>query len=205
VKLPDPLEPALQKIEPVLQKAGPVLQKLRIQEPRHVRLSRIYLHRLLPRHHHSAKVAASVFFGVFIGVFPTIGVAIPLTLAMCWAFRTPKIPGVVSSFVANPFTQFGFFYPLGYAIGRWLTRPAAIRFDFLRHMESLSFGNFKEVGGRLFYEAGGHVLAFIVGMTLVAGVTAVLFAVAAYFGAEYRKKRHREKRDALIAKTLREN
>ena len=183
----------------------PMLVRVRKLEPRRVRLFRFWLHRMLPRHHASFAVAASVFFGVFIGIMPTIGIAIPLTVAVCWLFRTPKIPGVVASFVANPLTQFGFFYPLGYAIGRFLTSPAAISFDFLREMETLSFANFREVGRRLLYEAGEHLLAFFVGMTLVSLFFALLFAVAAYMGVEYRKKRHRAKRNALLAKTLREN
>lgn len=183
----------------------PLLQKVKIPEPRYVRLGRVWLHRMLPRHHGSSQVAISVFFGVWIGVFPTIGIAIPLTLALCWIFRTPKIPGVVSSFVANPLTQFGFFYPVGYALGRFMVRPSAIGFDFLRKLETLSFSNFQSLGGQLLREAGSHVLAFLVGMAVVSTVFAVLFAVGAYFGAEYRKKIHRERRNALLAKTLREN
>lgn len=183
----------------------PILEKVRIKEPRYVRLIRVYLHRLLPHQHDSYRVALSVFFGVWIGVFPTIGVAIPLTLAVCWIFRTPKIPGIVSSFVANPLTQFGFFYPVGYAVGRFMIHPSAIGFDFLRKLETLSFSNFKTLGMELLRDAGSHVVAFLVGMTIVSTVFALLFAVAAYFGAEYRKKLHRDKRSALLAKTLREN
>lgn len=183
----------------------PILKKVRIKEPRYVRLIRVYLHRLLPRQHDSYRVALSVFFGVWIGVFPTIGVAIPLTLALCWIFRAPKIPGVVASFVANPLTQFGFFYPTGYAIGRFMIHPSAIGFDFLRKLETLAFSNFKALGMELLRDAGSHVVAFLVGMTMVSTVFALLFAVAAYFGAEYRKKLHRDKRFALLAKTLREN
>ncbi len=183
----------------------PLLQKVRVREPRRVRLWRYYLHRLLPTRHGSMPIAISVFFGVFIGVMPTIGIAIPLTVLCCWLFRTPKIPAVVASFVANPFTQFGFFYPLGYTIGRFLLRPPAIGFDFLAHMETLSMSNFKQVGLHLVNDAGSHLLAFMVGMVPVSVFFALLFAVAAYFGAEYRKKQKQEKRNALIAKTLREN
>jgi len=183
----------------------PLLQKVKIPEPRYVRLGRVWLHRMLPRHHDSARVAVSVFFGVWIGIMPTIGIALPLTIGVCWLFRTPKIPGVVSSFVANPLTQFGFFYPAGYAVGRFMLRPEAIGFNFLQQLETLSFSNFQTLGVRLLHEAGGHVLAFMAGMVLVSTFFAVVFSVAAYFGAEYRKKRHREKRNALLAKTLREN
>lgn len=187
------------------QTISPVLKRVRIREPRHVRLTRVYLHRLLPHQHDSANVALSVFFGVFVGIMPTIGVALPLTVGLCWIFRTPKIPGIVSSFVANPFTQFGFFYPSGYAIGRWVVQPEKIHFDFLAKLKTLSFGNFTDVLGQLMREAGSHVGAFMLGITVVSLFFGFVFAVAAYFGAEYRKKKHLEKRNLNLSQTLREN
>ncbi|MCF0199037.1 MAG: DUF2062 domain-containing protein [Bacteroidaceae bacterium] len=95
------------------------------------RLSRIYYNRMFPKHMDALKVAESVAAGVFIGIWPTIGVAILLTLAFCAFFKLPKVPGIVASFVANPLTQFGIFYPSGYFIGCKIWHPEKINFDFL--------------------------------------------------------------------------
>ena len=77
--------------------------------PRYVRIFRVNFNRMFPVRQDALKVAFSVAAGVFIGIWPTIGVAILLTIAFCSVFRLPKIPGTVASFVANPLTQFGFF------------------------------------------------------------------------------------------------
>ena len=81
------------------------------EKSRVTRISRVYFNRMFPKRMDALKVALSVFLGVFIGIMPTIGIAIILTVAACALFKLPKVPGVVSSFVANPLTQFGFFYP----------------------------------------------------------------------------------------------
>ena len=59
----------------------------RKQESKYKRLSRIYYNRMFPRRQDALKVAWSVFIGVFIGVWPTIGLAIILTVALCALFR----------------------------------------------------------------------------------------------------------------------
>ena len=93
-------------------------QRKKSDESRATRISRVYFNRLFPKRMDALEVALSVFVGVFIGVWPTIGVAIILTVALCALFKLPKVPGVISSFVANPVTQFGFFYPSGYFLGK---------------------------------------------------------------------------------------
>lgn len=161
----------------------------RRQEPKFKRLSRIYYNRMFPRRQDALRVAFSVAAGVFIGIWPTIGVAILLTVAFCAAFRLPKVPGVVSSFVANPLTQFGFFYPSGYYIGCSIIQPDKINFDFLSEMEGLSFKNCVTVVRNLLQNAPDHFLAFMIGITIVAAIFALAFFVAAYFIVSYRKKK----------------
>lgn len=161
----------------------------RRQEPKYKRLSRIYYNRMFPRRQDAFRVALSVAAGVFIGIWPTIGVAILLTVAFCAAFRLPKVPGVVSSFVANPLTQFGFFYPSGYYIGCSIIQPDKINFDFLSEMEGLSFKNCVTVVRNLLQNAPDHFLAFMIGITIVAAIFALAFFVAAYFIVSYRKKK----------------
>ena len=158
-------------------------------ESKYKRLSRIYYNRMFPKRQDALKVAWSVAAGVFIGIWPTIGIAIILTVAFCAVFRLPKVPGIVSSFVANPLTQFGFFYPAGYAIGCKLLKPEKINFDFLSEFEGLSFKNFISVITHLWHDAAGHLAAFMVGITIVAAIGGAIFFVLAYFIVNYRKKK----------------
>lgn len=158
-------------------------------EPKFKRLSRIYYNRMFPRHQDAMKVASSVAAGVFIGIWPTIGVAILLTVAFCALFKLPKVPGIVASFVANPFTQFGIFYPAGYAIGCKLWNPEKIHFDFLSEFEGLSFKNAGSLLSYLWTNASGHVIAFLIGITIVAAIGGILFFAIAYFVVSHRRKK----------------
>ncbi len=56
-------------------------------ESRRVRIARVYFNRMFPRRHDAYKVAFSVAVGVFIGIWPTLGIAIILTVAACAALR----------------------------------------------------------------------------------------------------------------------
>jgi uncharacterized protein (DUF1015 family)/uncharacterized protein (DUF2062 family) len=174
-------------------------------ESRFARLSRIYFNRMFPKRMDAFLVSLSVFLGVFIGIWPTIGIAIILTVAACALFRLPKVPGVVASFVANPLTQFGFFYPAGYFIGRKILKPEHISFDFLKEIEGLSFRNVTEVITKLWNEASGHLLAFLLGITIVAFVFAVIFGVAAYFIVSYRKRKHIQVKNKYIHELISED
>ncbi|MCF0215325.1 MAG: DUF2062 domain-containing protein, partial [Fibrobacteraceae bacterium] len=170
----------------------------RRQEAKYKRLSRIYYNRMFPKNQDAMRVAWSVFAGVFIGIWPTIGVAILLTIAFCAALKLPKVPGVVASFVANPFTQFGFFYPAGYFIGCSIIKPDKINFDFLSEMEGLSFKNCVTVIKNLTQNAPDHFLAFLIGITIVAAVFAAIFFVIAYFVVSYRRKKWLAAKTAFV-------
>ncbi|MBO7384692.1 MAG: DUF1015 family protein, partial [Fibrobacter sp.] len=161
----------------------------RRQQPKYKRLSRIYYNRMFPRNQDAMKVAWSVFIGVFIGVWPTIGFAIILTVAICALFRLPKVPGVIADFVANPVTQFGLFYPGGYLIGCKIVNPDPITFDFLGEFERMSIRNCAVILKNLWVNAADHLLAFMVGITIMAAVVGFLFFFAAYFIVSRRKKK----------------
>lgn len=161
----------------------------RRQESKYKRLSRIYFNRMFPRRHDALEVAWSVFIGVFIGVSPTFGVALILTVATCALFKLPKIPGVIADFVANPVTQFGFFYPSGYALGCAIMKPEAINFDFLGEFEQVSWSNFGTIMGNLWHNAFSHLVAFLVGIEIIATITGFIFFFIAYFVVCYRKKK----------------
>lgn len=174
-------------------------------ESRTTRLSRIYFNRMFPKRMDALKVAFSVFAGVFIGIWPTIGIAIILTVAVCALLKLPKVPGVVASFIANPVTQFGFFYPAGYFIGKSILKPERISFDFLQEIEGISFRNVTEVVSRLWNEASGHLLAFLLGITIVAFAFALVFGIAAYFIVSYRKKKHIQLKNKYVRELIAED
>lgn len=160
-----------------------------------IRTLRYYQHRLFPRHQASAPVALSVALGVFIGVLPTLGVALLLTAIAQQLLRLPKGPGLVASFIAIPPTLFLFFYPLGYfAVGVPLMRPRKLDFDFLAQVKTLSMANVQEVLGQLWHTASDHVVAFMVGMTIVAGVTAAVAFALTYIVMERRRRARKERR-----------
>jgi uncharacterized protein (DUF2062 family) len=161
------------------------------------RTLRYYYHRLFPRHEGSVAVATSVFLGVFIGVMPTLGIALILTAIACQLARVPKGPGLLASFIAVPPTLFFFFYPLGYfGVGIPLMHPPALHFEFLAEIERLSMVNVAEIAGRLWRDAREHLIAFLVGMTVVAFVTGVVAFIATFLVME-RKRRRRETRRRL--------
>lgn len=151
------------------------------------------------------KVGFSVAIGVFIGIWPTIGVAIILTVALCAFFRLPKIPGTVASFVANPFTQFGFFYPAGYMLGCDIVEPDRIGFDFLDKMEGLSFKNALSVVADLWTNASGHVVAFLLGITIVAAIFAFVFFWLGYGIVTYRQRRNIKTKNKFVKNLLQED
>lgn len=174
-------------------------------ESKYKRLGRIYYNRMFPRRQDASKVAWSVAAGVAIGIWPTIGVAIILTVAFCALFRLPKVPGIVASFVANPLTQFGFFYPTGYSIGCKIINPDKINFDFLSEFEGVSFKNFTSVISHLWTSATDHVVAFLIGITIVALFFGAIFFVATFLIVNYRKKKWLEAKNSYISSLIAED
>lgn len=174
-------------------------------ESKYKRLGRIYYNRMFPRRQDASKVAWSVAAGVAIGIWPTIGVAIILTVAFCALFRLPKVPGIVASFVANPLTQFGFFYPTGYSIGCKIINPDKINFDFLSEFEGVSFKNFTSVISHLWTSATDHVVAFLIGITIVALFFGAIFFIATFFIVNYRKKKWLEAKNSYISSLIAED
>ncbi len=153
------------------------------------RTLRFHSYRLLPRHESSAAVALSVAIGIWIAVLPTLGIALGLTVLAAHIARVPKGPGLVASFVATPPTLFFIFYPLAYfGVGLPLVRPPRLGFDFLGEIRKLSLSNASEVGSRLWHDARGHVIAFLVGVVVVATITAALGYAVSYAVMEHRRR-----------------
>jgi uncharacterized protein (DUF2062 family) len=126
-------------------------------------------------------VALGFALGVFLGVFPTFGIGIPLSLLFASLLRWNRVSAVLGSLVMNPLTT-PFFWTLSGAVG-----AAIFRADATRLFSSAQNG--ERLRG-LTLGAG----IYLAGNTIVALVTATI----AYFLALravllYRKKR-RERR-----------
>lgn len=126
-------------------------------------------------------VALGFALGVFLGVFPTFGIGIPLSLLFASLLRWNRVSAVLGSLVMNPLTT-PFFWTLSGAVG-----AAIFRADATRLLSSVQNG--ERLRG-LTLGAG----IYLAGNTIVALVTATI----AYFLALravllYRKKR-RERR-----------
>ena len=174
-------------------------------DSRATRIRRVYFNRMFPVRQNALKVAFSVALGVFIGIEPTVGVAILLTVAVCALLKLPKVPGIIASFIANPLTQFGFFYPAGYFIGCEIVNPKAIGFNFLDKMKELSFNNAISVVSELWQNASGHLIAFLIGITIVSLVFAFIFFCLAYGVVSYRQKKHMETKNKFIKNLMEED
>lgn len=175
---------------------------------RRKRILNYYWHKIFPKRQPTGKVRLSVFLGIFIGVMPTIGIAIILTIILCKALKLPITPGVMSSFVAIPPTQFLFFYPVSYEIGLYVLEPAKIDFDFLAKLKEINFSNAIDLIGSLWHVASGHVMSFMLGITIVALVTAYIGYFIAHFIMTSRRKKYKEwqtlrqKKSAVMKKIL---
>jgi uncharacterized protein (DUF2062 family) len=161
------------------------------------RTLRYFLHRLFPRHERSVDVATSVALGIWIGILPTLGVALFLTALAAHLARVPKGPGLVSSFVATPPTLFLFFYPLAYlGVGLPLLAPPPTRFDVLAEIQRLTLLNASSTAAHLWHDARAHVIAFLVGVCVVAAVTAAIGFALAYVIMERKLQARRAARTA---------
>jgi uncharacterized protein (DUF2062 family) len=122
-------------------------------------------------------VALGFALGVFLGVFPTFGIGIPLSLLFASLLRWNRVSAVLGSLVMNPLTT-PFFWTLSGVVG-----AAIFRADASRLFASVQNG--ERLRG-LTLGAG----IYLAGNTIVALVTATI----AYFLALravllYRKKR----------------
>ena len=171
-----------------------IFGNVRLKHPKLPRLGRLWWHKMLPRREGANPVALSVAVGVFIGLMPTFGVALVLTIATLELFKLPKLPGCI---------------PLGYWTGRHIveTRPLAI--DLLGTLKGMSLAETPETLKMLASVAGDHLLAFVVGMTIVATAFAVLFYFLAYWAmraknAKFLRDRAERRRARLAAREGRE-
>ncbi len=126
-------------------------------------------------------VALGFALGVFLGVFPTFGLGIPVALLLASLFRWNRVSAVLGSLVMNPLTT-PFFWTLSGTVG-----AAIFRMDAKKVL--LSVQNGERLRG-LTVGAG----IYLAGNTIVALVAAVLsYFLALRAVVLYRRKR-RERR-----------
>ncbi len=166
-----------------------------MQEPRRPKESRIrkrlrlYIDKLLPKKIQPSRVAISVAVGVFIGVLPLWGLALPITAGLLVLIKKPVIPGLMSSFIATPPTQFGIFYPLAYWLGRAMLSPAPLDRNFLEVVANTSLDNLGS-NASWFWNAGrDHLFAFVIGLILVDLFLAILCGFLSFY---FMRKRYQQ-------------
>ena len=127
-------------------------------------------------------VARGFALGVFLGVFPTFGAGIPLSLILASLLRWNRVSAVLGSLVMNPLTT-PFFWTLSGMVG-----AAIFHADAKKVLTSVQDG---ERLLRLTMGAG----IYLAGNTIVALVTAVLsYYLALRAVILYRKKRRERRR-----------
>ncbi len=129
-------------------------------------------------------VARGFALGVFLGVFPTFGAGIPLSLILASLLRWNRVSAVLGSLVMNPLTT-PFFWTLSGMVG-----AAIFRTDAKKVMMSVQNG--ERLRG-LTMGAG----IYLAGNTIIALVTAVLFYYLALRAVVLYRKRRMERRRRL--------
>jgi uncharacterized protein len=127
-------------------------------------------------------IALGFSLGVFLGVFPTFGIGIPLSLLLASAFRWNRVSAVLGSLVMNPITT-PLFWTLSGTLGAAIFRVNASQvMTTVRNGERLR---------SLTMGAG----IYLVGNTIIALVSAVIaYFLALRVVTVYRKKRRERKR-----------
>src|SRR4030066_2416235 len=127
-------------------------------------------------------IALGFALGVFLGVFPTFGLGIPLALLLASMFRWNRVSAILGSLVMNPLTT-PFFWTLSGTLGAALFGPDAR--NVLMSVQN---------GARLrgLTVGAGIYLAGNTNIDLVAAVLSYFLALRAVI--LYRKKRKERKR-----------
>lgn len=127
-------------------------------------------------------IALGFSLGVFLGVFPTFGIGIPLSLLLASVFRWNRVSAVLGSLVMNPITT-----PLFWTLSGMLG-AAIFRIDASTVMTSVRNGE------RLHSLTVGAGI-YLVGNTIIALVSAVIaYFLALRVVTVYREKRRERKR-----------
>jgi len=185
------------------------LKKIKMKEPKLPRLGKLVWHRALPRKDDPSAVAWSVSIGVFIGILPTFGFSLALTLIVLTLLKLPKLPGSISSFIAIPPTIFPFFYPVGYLIGRQLITTTPMDVGLIEVIKNMKVSEVPSTLYNLAIQSGDHLLAFFIGTGILALIFAIFFFIATFFLMKIKRrlfmrerllrKAHKSKRESGVS------
>lgn len=145
------------------------------------RLGRLLYVRVVRINASPHQVASGVAVGVWLGVFPTFGLAAPVAYVLAWVFRFNKAGALAGSAIMNPITS-PFFWALSAMLG----------------------AAFTGTDWRLIYDQvrdEGYVWAFsrttymyLIGNLIIATAAAALCYVGAYFAVRARQRRRLARR-----------
>lgn len=124
------------------------------------------------------RIARGAAIGVAMGVLPTFGLGIILSLAAAFILRANKAASVLGSFIMNPVTS-PFFWTGSIVVGSFLTGD-----DF-----SVIYAQMRENGWAT--GAGRATLDFLIGNLVVTAVT----TIASYYVVRNWVIRHRRKKE----------
>ena len=159
------------------------------------RLARLLYVRVVRINASPHRVASGVAVGVWLGVFPTFGLAAPVAYVLAWIFRFNKAGALAGSAIMNPVTS-PFFWALSAMVGASFTGM-----------------DWREIYGQIRDESYVWALSrttymYFVGNLVVATATAALSYGAAYAAVRARERRRRARREAAAstsAERLRES
>lgn len=98
---------------------------------RQAKLNLLRMVRIKDRPH---RIAGGAAIGMFVGMTPTMGLQMPIAVAIAYPLRQSKLAAALLVWVTNPLSA-PFVYALEYEVGRWLLGlerahfPAAMTFE----------------------------------------------------------------------------
>lgn len=116
------------------------------------------------------RIAWGTAVGVFLGVFPTFGLGIPVALGLAFIFRFNRAAAVVGSTIMNPLTT-PFFWTVSALLGAFIFGEDVAHLWML-----LKSGSAKEV-------IVTSTVAYLVGNTIIAFFCAGLFWLLTYYAS----------------------
>jgi hypothetical protein len=132
------------------------------------------------------EIAWGASVGVFLGVFPTFGLGIPVSIGLAYLFGFNRASAIVGSTIMNPITT-PFFWAVSALLGKFLTGvDISGMVDKWRSREIFSLGR-------------ETVVAYLLGnLVLSVGISVIIWIII-YFGAnKYRElKQRREERGSI--------
>lgn len=123
------------------------------------------------------RIARGAAIGVCMGIFPTFGLGIILSIAFAFIFRANKAAAILGSFIMNPLT-IPFFWSLSVIIGSLITgQDSSVIFEKFRGEGALK-------------GAGWASVVFLIGN----GIVTAVFTAASYYLVRKWIIRHRLKK-----------